>query len=104
MLNSLNLEKSGSRIIQNSLTGGHYGDETWQLKLFRSFLIYLVGDMADVMGVSADQIGDGYLQRVPLGRMGEPDDVARAVLFLASDAADYITGEIIVIDGGYLLT
>ena len=35
----------------------------------------LVGDMADAMGVSADQIGDGYLQRVPLGRMGEPDDV-----------------------------
>ncbi len=64
----------------------------------------LMNTMTKVMGNSADQIDDKYLQRVPLGRMGEPDDVAKVVLFLASDAADYITGEIIVIDGGYLLS
>jgi NAD(P)-dependent dehydrogenase (short-subunit alcohol dehydrogenase family) len=33
-----------------------------------------------------------------------PDDIARAALFLASSAADYITGETLVVDGGYLLS
>lgn len=40
---------------------------------------------------------------VPLGRLGTPRDVARAVLFLASDEAEYITGQSIVVDGGQLL-
>ncbi len=40
--------------------------------------------------------------RVPLGRIGQPADVVGAVLFLASDAASYITGQTIVIDGGIL--
>lgn len=40
------------------------------------------------------------LKPVPLGRVGHPDDVAPAVLFLASDAARYITGEMLFIDGG----
>ena len=41
--------------------------------------------------------------RYPLGRIGEPDDVASAVAFLASDAAGWITGETLVVDGGALL-
>jgi len=40
---------------------------------------------------------------VPLGRMGVPDDIAKVVLFLASDMAAYMTGIQIVVDGGYLL-
>jgi NAD(P)-dependent dehydrogenase (short-subunit alcohol dehydrogenase family) len=44
-------------------------------------------------------LSDAY----PLGRIGEPDDVASAVLFLASDAASWITGETLVLDGGSLL-
>jgi NAD(P)-dependent dehydrogenase (short-subunit alcohol dehydrogenase family) len=42
------------------------------------------------------------LRRVPLGRAGEVDEVANAVLFLASDEASYITGSEIHVDGGYL--
>ena len=39
---------------------------------------------------------------VPLGRIGTPQDVARAVVFLASSDADYITGTVTVIDGGII--
>ena len=38
----------------------------------------------------------------PLGRSGEPEDIARAALFLASDEAEWITGEALVVDGGLL--
>ena len=41
-----------------------------------------------------------YRERVPLGRAAEPDEIARPILFLASSAASYITGEILTIDGG----
>jgi 3-oxoacyl-[acyl-carrier protein] reductase len=50
------------------------------------------------------KLGEDVLQKVqdeiPLGRLGEPQDVADAVLFLASDAASFITGHILTIDGG----
>ena len=45
---------------------------------------------------------DGYLSAVPLGRLGQPDDVADACLFLASPAARWITGADLVVDGGVL--
>src|SRR5437667_6191140 len=44
------------------------------------------------------------LARIPLGRIAVPDDVARLALFLASDAASFITGETIAVDGGFLRT
>ena len=42
------------------------------------------------------------MARIPLARFGEPDDVARAALFLASDDASYVTGHTLAVDGGYL--
>ena len=48
-------------------------------------------------------VGEAVTEGTALLRLGEPDDVAGVVLFLASDAAQYVTGETIVIDGGALL-
>jgi len=47
---------------------------------------------------------EGFLKRIPLGRVGEPDEIAKVALFLASGAAGYITGELFVVAGGYLLS
>jgi len=43
------------------------------------------------------------LKLIPLSRLGSPDDVARAVLFLSSDLASYITGQVVVVDGGMIM-
>lgn len=61
-------------------------------------------DVMRVGGRSEDEVRAGLTARVPLGRIGEPDDVARATLFLASRAAEYVTGASLVVDGGHLLT
>lgn len=46
---------------------------------------------------------ESMLQSIPLGKAGAPEDVARAVLFLASSAAAYVTGQVLVVDGGMLI-
>lgn len=53
-------------------------------------------------GTTADTT-KAFEQKIPMHRMGVPDDIGRAVLFLASDLASYMTGEQIVVDGGFLL-
>lgn len=46
---------------------------------------------------------DQFMKSLPLARMGEPEDIGNATLFLASDASNYMTGSTIVVDGGLLL-
>ena len=46
---------------------------------------------------------DSQAAAVPLGRLGSPAEVAHAVLFLASEASGYITGQTIIVDGGQLI-
>ncbi len=49
-----------------------------------------------------DKVKEEMLKRIPLRKFGTPDDVAKAVLFLASGEADYITGQVLVVDGGMI--
>jgi len=50
------------------------------------------------------QTGISYFTRLPLGRMGEPEEVARVALFLATDLSSYVHGALIPVDGGFLST
>lgn len=54
----------------------------------------------DMTSVIPDKAKENILHNIPLGKMGEPQDVANAVMFLVSDNAAYITGQVINVDGG----
>lgn len=51
----------------------------------------------------ADEVKEQMLKSIPLNRMGTPEDVAKTVLFFASDLADYITGQVVNVDGGMVM-
>ena len=51
----------------------------------------------------AEKFFEETANAIPLGRLGQPEDVAKAILFLASDESSYITGTETIIDGGYML-
>ena len=53
--------------------------------------------MTDVL---SDSVKEDLLGQIPLGRVGHTQDIAKAVVFLASPAADYITGQVLSVDGG----
>jgi 3-oxoacyl-[acyl-carrier protein] reductase len=57
-------------------------------------------DMVKVLG---EEFLAKVIERIPLGRLGKPDDIAAAVAFLASPAASYITGQILTVDGGMVM-
>jgi 3-oxoacyl-[acyl-carrier protein] reductase len=54
----------------------------------------------DMTGALAEKTRDALIARIPLGRLGAPDDIAAAVCFLASDEAAYITGQVLAVNGG----
>ena len=61
---------------------------------------YILTEMTDKLGEEAKE---GLTARVPVGRLGKPEDVANLVLFLAGPGADYITGQTIAVDGGMVI-
>jgi 3-oxoacyl-[acyl-carrier protein] reductase len=61
---------------------------------------FIETEMTDAMTPEARK---GLIDAIPLGRLGSPGDVARTVAFLSSDHASYITGQVLVVDGGMVM-
>jgi 3-oxoacyl-[acyl-carrier protein] reductase len=57
----------------------------------------------DMTGVLSDEVRQAILQKIPLGKLGHPDDIAAAVAYLASAEAKYITGQVLTVDGGMVM-
>lgn len=81
----------------------HFGKELAQYKI-RVNTVYpgmIITDMT--MGVSQnEQLKERFLANIPLKELGTPEDIAYGVLYLASDASSYMTGQHLIIDGGRL--
>ncbi len=60
-----------------------------------------VGPRGDVSREERVQMMVRLTERTPLGRIGQPDDIAHAALYLASDEASFVTGQVLAVDGGY---
>lgn len=61
---------------------------------------FIETDMTDALG---DKIKEEAKKNIPLRKLGKPEDVANVVAFLASESSDYITGQVIQVDGGMLM-
>ncbi len=59
--------------------------------------------MTDMTKDAGKELIEFFRQQTPLKRIAKPEEIAKAILFLASDEASYITGEILIVDGGYSL-
>jgi 3-oxoacyl-[acyl-carrier protein] reductase len=120
------LEESGQGriVITSSITGPTTGDPGWshygaskaaQLGFMRTAAMELAPKRITVNAVlpgnveseGLDEQGQDYLDKmlaaIPLGRLGKPEEIGNAVLFLASQEAGYITGQTLVVDGGQVL-
>jgi len=60
--------------------------------------------LGDSVFEAVPEYKEEFLQRVPMGRIGDPDEIVGAMIYLASNASSYVTGEILVVDGGILTT
>jgi NAD(P)-dependent dehydrogenase (short-subunit alcohol dehydrogenase family) len=95
----LALEHGKDRIRANSVLPG-----TVRTEMFEGSIRSYANRMGGQQGApSAEQVIENISKRIPAGRIGEPDDVANLVLFLASEEASYINGAGIVVDGGQSL-
>ncbi|MET3575055.1 SDR family oxidoreductase [Bhargavaea ullalensis] len=90
---SLAREFAGDHILVNTVGPGRIETDR---------ILELDSVTADRLGVGINEITKEQQSRIPMGRYGRPDEFARAVVFLASGANTYLTGQSLVIDGGML--
>ncbi|QJP14103.1 SDR family oxidoreductase [Starkeya sp. ORNL1] len=120
--------KAGSIVALSSIMGVAYGwDEHVHYSAAKSGVVGLVRGLAVELaadGIRVNGVAPGYIRTaqalsiehslgsegleqaasfIPMGRVGEPDDIADVILFLASDAARYMTGQVVTVDGGLLV-
>jgi len=91
LLKSLSLEFGKDNITFNNVAPGYTATER---------LNELAGTRALAANVSVRDIHDKWSQEIPLRRLARPDEVAEAIVWLASDRASYLTGQTILVDGG----
>ena len=119
--------KKGAIIALSSIMGNTYGwDEHVHYTAAKSGVVGLVRGLAVELardGIRVNGVAPGYIRTaqllseehsvgpdadkcgeyIPMGRIGEPEDIADVIQFLASNAARYMTGQVVVVDGGLLV-
>ncbi|MFC1873395.1 SDR family oxidoreductase [Chloroflexota bacterium] len=60
-------------------------------------------DYSQMTQEQTENLTKAFMAHIPLGRLGEPDDIVKLALFLASEASNYSVGTTIMVDGGYLV-
>lgn len=120
--------KKGAVVCTSSIMGVAYGwDEHVHYSSAKAGVVGLIRGLAVELakdGVRVNGVAPGYIRTaqllseehslgpagaeqagefIPMGRIGEPEDIADVILFLASNAARYMTGQVVVVDGGLLV-
>ena len=116
-------QKSGSIINMASVVGVHGNAGQANYAASKAGMIALAKSIAQELGsrgIRANAIAPGFVKtemtdvlpdevkenakkQIPLGRFAEPEDIANAAVFLASDKASYITGQVLLVDGGMVM-
>ena len=126
-LGAMKAKKSGAIVCVSSIMGVAYGwDQHVHYSAAKSGVVGLVRGLAVELareGIRVNGIAPGYIRTaqllskehslgpeadaagafIPMGRIGEPDEIADVIVFLASQGARYMTGQTVVVDGGLLV-
>lgn len=127
-LAGMKARKKGAIVALSSIMGVAYGwDEHVHYSAAKSGVVGLVRGLAVELardGIRVNGVAPGYIRTaqllskenslgpegaakagefIPMGRIGEPDEIADVILFLASNGARYMTGQVVVVDGGLLV-
>jgi 3-oxoacyl-[acyl-carrier protein] reductase len=93
LVKSLSNEYSAQNVLVNNVCPGYTATDR---------LKELSAALAKQSGASESEIEKRWTSQIPMGRLGQPEEFADAVVFLASERASYITGQSILIDGGFV--
>jgi len=93
LVRTLSLEVAASGVTVNAVAPGFH---------LTSAVERLITRKQEQTGATREQVIEGWTREIPLGRLGEADELAALVVFLMSGAAGYITGQCVVADGGWV--